>query len=451
MHLQIALIICFLAAFTDVKIFDIQLVEMFLAISVVLILYMPERKMQISGSRYALTLLSKFYILLFFLIAGSILSIRVNFFPPPDIGFLKQPPVATFVRIIEAVLAISSTFIVALAIKTDAEKFRKVLAAYVTAAVIGSAYGVGSYILWLVGIKAPGVTILDVTRVRGFFVEGGPFGVYLVGAIILQIIRGHFLHYITRRRFYLEMALLLTAFVLSQSKASFLLLAFIGIVFLIHSKYYRLLIVGAVLLIPLSLTTNLVAGLNGYYWNWANYESSAAERPDDSSLVYGRLAGSVLLPRIVAMHPIAGVGLGNYALVRNDPVVLRGLPPARTWDLHGLGLLGYMAELGIPLTLYVLWLYAYPLVIAWRSRSWIVLLCSYPLMAALFGVQLTFAYPWIIAGIGLAAVAIDDEHRARLRQRAHARVPERAAAAALAGPSRAAGSLGQRPTPQAPR
>lgn len=417
MHLQIALIICFLAAFTDVKIFDIQLVEIFLAISVILVLYMPENKLQISGSRYTLNFLSKFYILLFFLFAGSLLSLRIDFFPPPNIGPLKQPPIATFVRIIEAVLAISSTFLVSLAIKTDPEKFKKVLSAYVTAAVIGSVYGVGSYILWLLDIDAPGVTILDVTRVRGFFVEGGPFGVYLVGAIVLQIIRGHFLKYISQQRFYIEMGILLTAFVLSQSKASFLLLAFMGVVFLIHSRYYRLLVIGALVLLPLSLTTNLIGGLNGYYWNWANYASSAAERPDDSSLVYGRLAGSVLLPRIVAMHPIAGVGLGNYALVRNDPMVLRGLPPAREWDLHGLGLLGYMAELGIPITLYVMWLYAYPLIIAWRSRSWIVLLCSYPLMAALFGVQLTFAYPWIIAGIGLAAVAIDQEHRAHLRSR----------------------------------
>ena len=67
---------------------------------------------------------------------------------------------------------------------------------------------------------------------------------------------------------------------------------------------------------------------------------------------------------------------------------------------------GYLAELGIPLTAYVMYLYAYPALLARKGRKWILLLGAYPLLAALFGVQINFAYPWIVAGLTLAAVGI---------------------------------------------
>lgn len=408
--------ICFLSGFTDVKLFDVQLVEMMLVGALAVSLLSPRQKLTVDGPDVIVNLLPKFAILIFFLLVGSLLSLRLQFFTPSTVGPLKHPPIATFVRLFEVVLAISSLFVVSLTVRSNPDAFRKLLAAYVWSALIGSIWGILSWVGWYLDlpIELPGVTVLDVTRVRGFFFEGGPFGVYLIGAIILQVVRGHYLKYIPPRAFWPQLGVLLVAFVGTQSKAAVLLAGMIVVIYLVRTKHIRLMLALAVAMTPVALTSNLVAGLNGYYVNYANYEQAAFERPEDTALVLGRLAASVLLPRIVAAHPFLGVGIGNYSLVRNDPSILRGLPVVDAWDLHGLGLLGYMAELGVPLTLFVMWLYVYPLIHAWRSRPWIVLICSYPLMAALFGVQLNFAYPWIFAGLGLAAIAIDRDYRARL-------------------------------------
>jgi hypothetical protein len=308
-------------------------------------------------------------------------------------------------------------FYVALSVRDRPDILRKLLAAYVWAALIGSVWGLISFVAFYGGLELPGVTSGVIPRICGFFVEGGPFGVYLVGAVIIQLARGYYLGYVPRRTFLVQLAILVVALLGTQSKAAVALIGAVAIVFLVKTRHFRLVVLMAFAMVPVAFTSNLISGVEGYYQNYANYHQAAAERPDDTSLIAGRLAAAILLPRIVAQHPFLGVGLGNYALVRNDPAILRGLPYLSIWDAPGLGLFGYLAELGIPLTLFVLWLYAYPLLQAWRSRPWIVLLCSYPLLAALFGVQLNFAYPWIVAGIGLATISIDRNYRIRLHQK----------------------------------
>jgi len=414
-----AIAICFLCGFTDVKIADVQIAELVIIVAFGLSFLAPEKRLVLEGPSIILNFLPKFFILLMLLLAGSILSLRLQFFPVPDTGPLKQPPFASLVRLIEVALSISSMFYVALSVRNRPDNLRKFLAAYVWAALIGSIWGMISFVLSYAGLELPGATPGTIPRICGFFVEGGPFGVYLVGAVIVQLVRGHYLGYVSKPTFLVQLAILVGALVGTQSKAAVALIGAVAIVFLVKTRHFRLVVLMACAMVPVAFTSNLISGVQGYYQNYANYQQAAAERPDDTSLIAGRLAAAVLLPRIVAKHPVLGVGIGNYALVRNDPAFLRGLPYLAIWDSPGLGLLGYLAELGIPLTLFVLWLYAYPLLQAWRSRPWIVLLCSYPVLAALFGVQLNFAYPWIIAGIGLATVAIDRQHHARLKTRAH--------------------------------
>lgn len=415
MNQLFAMAICFLCGFTDVKIADVQIAEVAIIMAFFLSLLIPENRLALVGPPVIVNFVPKFSILLMLLIAGSILSLRLQFFPIIGTGALKQPPYASLIRVIEVALSISSMFYVALSVRNRSDNLHKFLAAYVWAALIGSMWGIVSLALSFGGLELPGVTPGTIPRICGFFVEGGPFGVYLVGAIIVQIVRGHYLGYISRRTFLVQSAILIVALLGTQSKAAVALIGAATIVFLVKTRHFRLVVLMGIAMAPVAFTSNLISGVEGYYHNYANYYRAAAERPEDTSLIAGRLAAAVLLPRIVAEHPILGVGLGNYALVRNDPAILRGLPYLSIWDAPGLGLFGYLAELGIPLTLFVLWLYAYPLLQAWRSRPWIVLLCSYPLLAALFGVQLNFAYPWIIAGIGLAAIAIDRKHLASLR------------------------------------
>jgi len=110
-----------------------------------------------------------------------------------------------------------------------------------------------------------------------------------------------------------------------------------------------------------------------------------------------------LVPRMIAEHPFGGIGFGNYSLQRNNPNYLQGLPTTSGWDLPGLGLAGYVAELGVPLVLFLIWLIWYPVkVIRFHKVSILVVLtASYQFFAHLVGVQITFVYPWLLTALAL--------------------------------------------------
>lgn len=415
MPFGIVLAIAFLAGFTNVRALDIQMVEVALMVGLLMTLLRPEKGLIVAGAPVIVNLLPLCLWAFFFIFIGSLLSVRLTFYPPiGDYGPLKQAPWTTFIRFIQTAMAVSTLFVVALAVRGQPANFRKLLTVYVMCGYINAAWGIFCWLAWLGGLTLPGITAVDIdgiARIRGFFIEGGPFGVYIVGVIIVQIIRGYYLRYIGKRSFVIGMGVLAVAFVGAQSKASVLLVIVLLSIYLLKIRRVGLMLLGALAIVPLVLTSNLAGGLQGYYDNYANFEAAARERPEDNALLMGRLAAAVLVPRMIEAHPLLGVGIGNYSLMRNNPTILKGLPRVELWDLNGLGVLGYMTELGIPLTLFLLVIYAYPLLMAWRRRPWIVLLCAYPLLAALFGVQLYFAYPWVLAAFGLAAIEIDDRQR----------------------------------------
>ncbi len=418
MPIFLAVIICLLSGFTNIKLADIQSVEVIVLVAIVLSLLLPHRQINLRAPGPIDSMKMKFLWMFILIFIGSVLSLRLSFYPPDGISALKQPPFATFARMIQVMLSVCALFIVALAGRQSPDAFRKLLTAYVWCAYAGALWGIVSMLAYFAGLELPGVIVQSTARIRGFFIEGGPFGIYLVGAIIVQVIRGHYLKYISRQSFYAGLILLMLALVGAQSKASALLIVTVSIPYLIRVRRIKIILALAVVAIPVVIASNVLEGIGGYYDSMANFETAVSERPDDTNLIMGRIAGAILLPRMVAAHPFLGIGVGNYSLVRNDPSILQGMPRVESWDLHGLGLLGYCAELGIPLTIFVMWIYAYPIIVSWRTRPWIVLLATYPIVAAVFGVQLNFAYPWIISGLALAAVELDREHRMKLAYQA---------------------------------
>ena len=405
-------LVAFLSGFTDVRIGDIQTVELIIVVALALSFLTPQQQAQIQGPRVIINLLPRVLLMLALIACGSLFSLRLHLYPPTEIGLLKQPPFATIARLIEVTISVSALFIIALSIRNDPKKLRLVLAAYAWAAMLNAGWGVFAFGMHYAGVELPGITLASrIPRVSGFFNEGGPLGVYVAGGALVQYIRGPVLHHISRRSFWASIAVMMLAIVGSQSKAAVLVIILLASLSFLQQRRASLMFAAVALIVPIAIASNLVEGLNGYYSDLTNFRSEAYERATDGNLVNGRLMASVLLPRIVEAHPLLGVGIGNYGLVRNDPDILLGLPRTEVWDLHGLGLLGYLAELGIPLTLFVLYIYAYPLINALRARAWIFQLSAYPLLAAFFGVQLNFAYPWIVMGIALAAQAIEQQHR----------------------------------------
>lgn len=410
MPLNFAIAVCFLCGFTDLKLFDVQSVEVLIAAALFVSLMLPNRSMSFESSPVIVKLLPKFLTLIGLIFIGSVLSLRLTFYPPGDFGFLKNPPWASFIRLIQVTVSMSAIFIIALAVKNDPSRFKRLISAYVACGVLNAIWGIFCWIiLYTETIKLPGVysnDLSNVGRIRGFFVEGGPLGVYLVGVIVLHFVRYYYLSHISRNAFFIQLAILVGALIGSQSKAAVLLLVlYIGI-YLVIQRQVRSFVAVVLVAVPLAISSNAYDGFLGYYKSYERFAIYAHQRSDDPSLVMGRMMATVLLPRMVEAHPIIGIGIGNYSLVRNDPNILKGLPATNDWDLHGLGILGYLAELGIPLTIFTLWFYIYPILVARKTKKWIFLLSFYPILAAMFGVQLNFVYPWVVSGFVLAAVAL---------------------------------------------
>ncbi len=400
--------LCLLCGLTDLKAGDIQPVEIWSLICLIGSAFLLLKQRGKVRANEAVSKISSQYILMLALIfIGSLLSLRLKFYPPADFGILKTPPWASFVRFLQLFLAVSCLFIITFAIGEKKSRLRLALKLYTTAALANALWAIVSGLASRYEIDLSGAyTFGGVTRLRGSFVEGGPFGVYLAGAILMLCVRRFGIRDISLISFGFQITVLLLALAGAQSKAAILLLLILGVCYMYFRGSAGVLMLAPLLVAPLLLTTNVYDGVNGYIEAFVGFDRALRMRPDDATLIMGRIMAAVLLPRMVAEYPVAGIGIGNYSLMRNNPEILQGLPTTSQWDLPGLGLLGYVAELGIPLTLYVLWVYSAPIRMARNHNPWIGTLGAYPVLAALFGVQLNFAYPWIISGMALSAVAL---------------------------------------------
>lgn len=403
-----AAVIAFLCAFTDVKFADVQPLEVF-AICYIPVVF----GYKLATSTHFVKIAYLFSILFLLMFVGSVASLRLEFFVPGDFGVLKTPPYASFIRLFQIALAFSTFFLVGLAAIQNGRNADLVLKGYVLGGLLSAAWAAVSLAAYFVGYDFTGAYIYGgVLRTRGFFVEGGPFGVYLVGVLLAVNVRQYLLGTSTRTAYITTSAILFIALVASQSKAAVVLVGVLLALYLYFSTRISLAFAGVLALIPLATTSNFTDRVTKYYVAASKLESEIRRRPEDTNYIMGRLAATVILPRIVEAHPVIGVGVGNYSLVRNDPTLLQGLPQVHEWDLHGMGLLGYLAELGIPLTLFLLWLYSYPFRVARsikRNRKryeWLSLFSIYPLGATLLGAQINFAYPWVVSGIAVAIAGI---------------------------------------------
>jgi hypothetical protein len=353
----------------------------------------------------------KYGLFLFGCAVISILALRLPFFPPPNIGFLKRPLVLSASRICELFLAVYCMLAVAESLRQDAlqrsSKFRLVLDVYCGVAVLSALLSIaGVLLLELTGISTP-IIYGPESRVRGFFNEGGPYGMFLVSAILAWLLRARVAGSPRRLVYWGAHCLMSGALLASRSKVAALavLCLSLGGTLFAGSRRQRLALAGVLSLVLAVLIGAFGGKFLGYFYSYANFDELLYYRPDDPSLIMGRVTGALILPRMAAAHPILGVGLGNYSLMRNDPAYLQDLPSVDEWDLPGLGLLGSSAELGIPLTLGFFALLLLPLRHAWRREAspLIVAVAVFQPVAFLLGVNLNFFYPWLMAAFALAA------------------------------------------------
>jgi hypothetical protein len=352
--------------------------------------------------------------ILFCSLGISALSLRLSFYPPDGMSFLKRPLALSAARIFELFLAIFFMLLIAEGLRSR-KLLKLVLDVYLWTGMLSALVSITG---WL-ALKTAGLATLVVygydDRVRGFFNEGGPYGMFLISVGLIAVLRARLFPPRIPTLFKLELATLAGALYLSGSKAGFLAVVILCAVaaMVAGSRTQRFAISGACGVALALLLTIFGGKFAGYAYAYVNLDEALAYRPDDPSLIMGRVAAAAIVPRMIAAHPVAGIGVGNYSLMRNDPDYLQGLPPVDEWDLPGVGLLGSAAEFGIPLAVAFVVVLLYPLFRARRARApaVVAVAAAFQPVAFALGVNLNFFYPWLVAGI---AMAMASEYESRL-------------------------------------
>jgi hypothetical protein len=227
-------------------------------------------------------------------------------------------------------------------------------------------------------------------RLHGLYNEGGPFGLLCAFLFCVAIN--------LKASSFIKIVFLLCVFA-AGSKAG-MALVLLGPALVLAPKFSRTTRI-AVAVSVITLAPLVIANIaNNYVTEIADLENQVRSRLDDTNFVMGRVAGLHIIPEMVKNNPLLGVGLGNYSLVRNDPVYRGIFPSVDLWDLSGLGGIATMlAEGGLIGVI----LCFYPLFALFKQtsptgRGLLVASC----LSLFFGVQFYFTYPWI--GVALSCV-----------------------------------------------
>lgn len=392
-----------LSPLTALKVSELQSVEIYSLIALAITgAALFRNDFRIRASADVLSLFKLYSVFLAITALFAIFSLRLHTYPIPGTPLLKHAPFLSIARIVQFIIVISSLLITTALIAFRPSLCALVAQCYVYGGIVSCAYGIASAAALFAGVHLGGAYGSD-HRIRGFFVEGGPFGVYLISVILVCLFRRHVLCKGDPRAYWLQLILFFVTLIGARSKAGILLGILLLLYYMFVKKKMRYVVAAIPLFLILAVSVHLTAQLRSYAEDYLNFQKLVQKHPNDTDLIEGRVMAAILVPIMVAHHPIAGIGIGNYSLQRNNPHILGPLPMAPGWDLPGLGLLGYAAELGVPLLIYLYWLLWRPVSIARRrfASPLVLVIAAYQTFAHTLGVQPTFVYPWIVSAIAL--------------------------------------------------
>jgi hypothetical protein len=428
-------VIAILTAFTNIKLGSLQAEDLVL----LLLMGFCTARFLCSGFSFRISLklsglFRSYGLLLLSLILLAVLALRLTFYPLDEASFLKQPVIFSLSKLLQLAACICGFLWLTNMFLVERGLLVRAMNAYWSIGVLSSWFAILS---WIVVVSAHidpsslsgailGAYSVDyAVRARGFFIEGGPFGLYVVSVFAIGLLSRH----MTGRRLgWTNIAVLLTAFLLSESKAAF----FAAVLLILYSvlsaasfqKKITYFVLSTAILCGAAAWQNLPSVLIGYYNSYQRIEDNAVVLGRDPNLVLGRIAALYIVPRMIAAHPITGIGIGNYSLMRNDPRYLGSLPTITdAEDLPGIGIPGIAAEMGIPATIWLLILLFKPYWVCRKKASIIGIGAIFQPMAHFFGVQLTFFYPWFVSACALAACYGPDEYYTKSQKSPPAALP----------------------------
>lgn len=394
------------------KIGSIQYLELIFAMDLfVLLWFFLKKDLQVRVFRPFASLAGSYAIFLAAAFLLALIALRQNF-NTTGISLLQRPVAITLSRMAELFLDVFYALYLASLFREDERLCAFGAKVYYWMGVAGGLYSIVSYPLNYYFNLQLG-TYNDEHRFRGFDNEGGPYGVYLLSLFALCIVM-RWKGWLSNKQFYGGLLLFFICLVGSQSKAAFFGVAILGILYLMWTLRggKRLAMVGAIAaaLVMLALALDLPEKLELYAEVVAAYTQFSNLHAEDPNLVQGRVAGTVLAPRMIEAHPLLGIGWGNYPLVRDNPQYRRGSAFAITLaDAPSLGPVDYMVDLGIPLWIYLTWINLKPLYLLRRRNAdgRVLALTAMQPIAVLCGTHLNITYPWVTLalamGIGFGA------------------------------------------------
>jgi hypothetical protein len=418
-------LIAILAAFTNIKLASLQAEDFVL----LLLMGFCIARFLCSGFSFRISvklsgLFRSYGLLLLSVLLLAILAIRLTFYPLDEASFLKQPVLFSISKLLQLAACICGFLWLTNMFLVEKGLLVRAMNAYLHIGLLSSWFAILSWIVVafahidpssLSGAVLGAYSVDYAVRARGFFIEGGPFGLYVVSVFAIGLLRRH----MTGRRLgWINIAILSTAFLLSESKAAF----FVAVLLILYSvlsaasfrKKVTYFVLSTAIICGAAAWQNLPYLLVGYYNSYQRIEDNAAVLGKDPNLVLGRIAALYIVPRMIAAHPITGIGIGNYSLMRNDPHYLGSLPTVTdAEDLPGIGIPGIAAEMGIPATIWLLILLFKPYWVCRKKASIIGIAAIFQPMAHFFGVQLTFFYPWFVSACALAACYGPDEYHTK--------------------------------------
>jgi hypothetical protein len=408
-------LLAILAAFTSLKIGSLQLEDL----ALLLLLGFCIAKTTCMGFSFRIdsrlaTLAKSYGWFLLLLVLLSFNSFRLAYFPLDDPSLVKQPVIFSLSKLLQLAAIICGFLWLSNVFLHRIDLLKAATTGYWWAGIATSWYALLSYAAVAVGhFTAPTLFGAYATdgggiRARGLFIEGGPFGVYVVSVFVVALLRRH----LTGRRLGLvNIAILLASLFLSGSKAGFLGAAALGFYAALSATSARMrgfaIIFAAGVIAVAAWGMQIGNRLNDVLVSYQNLEQFA-EEGTDYNVVLGRISASYIVPQMVLAHPLAGIGFGNYPLMRNDPHYLGPLPAITDMeDLPGLGFPGVAAEMGIPATLWLIVMLYMPFRAGRKAAPVLAIAGAFQLVAHVLAVQLTFFYPWFVSACALASAHLE--------------------------------------------
>lgn len=250
------------------------------------------------------------------------------------------------------------------------------------------------FFLYVVGAPISFLDLVDegTFRLTGFYVEGGPFGLMCASMALLGI-------HLNRRKKEIGIFVILT--ILAQSKAGIVcILGYFCVKFVqrfYKSKTFRICIV---LIFPIAIIVfvKLFMHIADMYISAILDTNTLAAwvnaNPEDYASTAGRIPATFIVSNMFLDNPFIGIGIGNYPVLRNLPEYRSFFPKIDVYDATGYGgfvdMLNQCGLLGLGIFCMLLYkTYKYG---CNRDFTYLLLFC----LPLLFGVQYTFAYPWLM-------------------------------------------------------